>query len=170
MADPTPKLYEGLFLMSQPAVSVGIGSAIDTVRGMLERAGAETITLSRWEERKLAYPIGNQKRGTYLLSLFKVAPVQIANIERDCNLSEDVLRVLMTRADYMGDTEIAEAIKAAETASGEADGRDEDAPAEGEAQAKAGAEEAAPEGAAPAGDSEGADSGGAEAVTEKVEA
>ena len=110
MADPTPKLYEGMFLMSQSAVSAGVDSAISTVQGMLDRANAETVTLSRWDERKLAYPIENQKRGTYLHSLFRVAPVQIANIERDCNLSEDVLRVLMTRADYMGETEI-EAVK-----------------------------------------------------------
>ena len=110
MADPTPKLYEGMFLMSQSAISAGVDSAISTVQGMLDRANAETVTLSRWDERKLAYPINNQKRGTYLHSLFRVAPVQIANIERDCNLSEDVLRVLMTRADYMGETEI-EAVK-----------------------------------------------------------
>ncbi|MEM9884136.1 MAG: 30S ribosomal protein S6 [Planctomycetota bacterium] len=116
MPDPTPKLYEGLFLMSQPAITAGLGSAIDTVRGMLDRAEAEVVTLVRWEERKLAYPIDGQKRGTFLISLFRVAPTQIANIERDCNLSEDVLRVMMTRADHMGETEIAEAIKQAETA------------------------------------------------------
>ena len=116
MADPTPKLYEGLFLVSQSAVSTGLGSIIDTVRGMLDRAGAEVVTLHRWDERKLAYPINAQKRGTYLLALFKVAPVQIANIERDCNLSEDVLRVLMTRADHFGETEIEQAKKDAQDA------------------------------------------------------
>lgn len=116
MADPTPKLYEGMFLMSQSSVSAGLSNATDIVRGMLDRAEAEVITLAKWEERKLAYPIDGHKRGTFLLSLFKVTPTQIANIERDCNLSEDVVRVMMTRADHMGETEIAEALKAAETA------------------------------------------------------
>ncbi|MEM7625899.1 MAG: 30S ribosomal protein S6 [Planctomycetota bacterium] len=115
MADTTPKLYEGLFLMSQSAISAGLGSAIDTVRGMLDRVDAEVLSLSKWEERKLAYPIEGQKRGTYLITMFKVKPTQIVNIERDCNLSEDVLRVMMTRADHMGETELAEALKAAET-------------------------------------------------------
>ena len=114
MADPTPKLYEGMFLMSQSAISAGLGSAIDTVRGMLDRAEAEVLALSKWEERKLAYPIENQKRGTFLLALFKVKPTQVVNIERDCNLSEDVLRVMMTRADHMGETELSEALKAAD--------------------------------------------------------
>lgn len=120
MADPTPKLYEGLFLMSQSAVSAGVGSAIDTVRGMLDRVDAEVLSLSKWEERKLAYPIDGQKRGTYLISMFKVKPTQIVNIERDCNLSEDVLRVMMTRADHMGETEMAEALKAADVSADEA--------------------------------------------------
>ncbi|MBB6430854.1 30S ribosomal protein S6 [Algisphaera agarilytica] len=116
MADNTPKLYEGMFLMSQASVSAGLGNALDIVRGMLDRADAEVLTLAKWEERKLAYPINGHKRGTFLLTLFKVAPTQIANIERDCNLSEDVVRVMMTRADHMGETEIAEALKAAEAA------------------------------------------------------
>lgn len=116
MADTTPKLYEGLFLMSQSAISAGLGSATDIVRGMLDRVECEVLSLSKWEERKLAYPIAGQKRGTYLITLFKVKPTQIVNIERDCNLSEEVLRVMMTRADHMGETELAEALKAADVA------------------------------------------------------
>ncbi|MEM1108788.1 MAG: 30S ribosomal protein S6 [Planctomycetota bacterium] len=116
MADNTPKLYEGMFLMSQSSISAGLGNAIDLVRGMLDRVDAEVLTLAKWEERKLAYPIDGHKRGTFLLTLFKAAPTQLVNIERDCNLSEDVVRVMMTRADHMGETEIAEALKAAEVA------------------------------------------------------
>ena len=115
MPDPTPKLYEGLFLMSQSVISAGLGGAIELVQGMLDRAEAETLTLHRWDERKLAYPIDGQKRGTFLIALFKVNPVQIANIERDCNLSEDVRRVMFTRADHMGDTEIETVIKDGQT-------------------------------------------------------
>ena len=135
MADPTPKLYEGMFLMSQSAISEGLDSAISTVRGMLDRVEAETLALSKWEERKLAYPIEDQKRGTFLLAMFKVKPTQVVNIERDCNLSEDVLRVMMTRADHMGETELAEALKAADVSAdaarleeaGESDGSAESA-------------------------------------------
>jgi len=114
MADLTPKLYEGMFLMTQASVTAGIESALDIVRGMLERADAEIIHLYRWEERKLAYPIAGQKRGTFLLTHFNAPPTAIAAVERECNLSEDVLRVMMTRADYMGDVEMEQAKKASE--------------------------------------------------------
>jgi len=136
MADPTPKLYEGMFLMNQSSVSAGLANATGIVRGMLDRVDAEVLTLAKWEERKLAYPIDGHKRGTFLLSLFKVTPTQIANIERDCNLSEDVVRVMMTRADHMGETEIAEALKTAETA-GDATNLDAEPAAESAPEAEA---------------------------------
>jgi small subunit ribosomal protein S6 len=141
VADPTPKLYEGMFLVSQSAISAGLGSALDLVRGMLDRAEAEVEALSKWEERKLAYPIANQKRGTFLLAYFKVRPTQIANIERDCNLSEDVLRVMMTRVDHFGETELEQAKQDALVTRDEATLTD-DAPAD---EAPAGDAEAKPE-------------------------
>ncbi len=106
MPDTTPRLYEGLFLVSQASVSASLGEALDLVRGMLDRAEAETVALRKWDDRKLAYPIAGQKRGTFIIAHFRVAPFQIANIERDCNLSEDVIRVLFTRCDHFGETEL----------------------------------------------------------------
>lgn len=116
MADATPVLYEGLFLISQSAMSGDVDGAKAHVQEMLDRAEAETIALNKWEERKLAYPIEGQKRGTFLISYFKARPTQIANIERDCNLSEQVLRVMFIRADYMGETELHDAIEGVKAA------------------------------------------------------
>ncbi|MEM6552437.1 MAG: 30S ribosomal protein S6 [Planctomycetota bacterium] len=136
MADTTPRLYEGMFLVNLQALSGDLDGALQEVRSMLDRAGAEVLTLGRWEERKLAYPVAGQKRGVFLLSLFKVEPVQIANIERDCNLSDAVLRVLMTRADHMGEVELEAALEAGKTKaaleSGDSEGSSE-APAAEEA-------------------------------------
>lgn len=107
-------LYEGLFLMSQESTGDLAGS-LEMVRGILDRAEAETVVLRKWDERKLAYPIKGQKRGLYLIALFRVNGVQIANIERDCNLSDEVVRVMFTRADHMGEVEIEAEIKEGQT-------------------------------------------------------
>ena len=120
MAEATPKLYEGLFLMNQQAISGDLNATLDVVRDMLERAGAEILSLRKWDERRLAYPVKGQKRGTYVLTLFRVNPVQIANIERDCNLSDEVLRELMTRADHYGEVEIEQELKASQVTADEA--------------------------------------------------
>ena len=106
MSDTTPVLYEALFLINQSALATDSAGATAHVQEMLDRAEAETLTLQRWDERKLAYPIENQKRGTFLIAYFRARPTQIANIERDCNLSEQVLRVMFIRADHMGEVEL----------------------------------------------------------------
>lgn len=106
MADSSAKLYEGMFLINQQAAAGEFTAALNHVQEILTRAGAEVVVLHRWDERRLAYPIKGQKRGLYIYALFNVEGVQIANIERDCNLSELVMRVMLLRAEHMGDVEI----------------------------------------------------------------
>jgi small subunit ribosomal protein S6 len=64
------------------------------------------IVLRKWDERRLAFEIGGQKRGIFLLAYFKAAGSSIPHIERDVNLSEKVLRVLMIKADHVGEVEL----------------------------------------------------------------
>ncbi len=116
MSDTTPVLYEALFLINQSALATDSAGVTAHVQEMLDRAEAETLTLHKWDERKLAYPIEGQKRGTFLISYFKARPTQIANIERDCNLSEQVLRVMFIRADHMGEIELKAALEGATVA------------------------------------------------------
>ena len=126
MAENLP-LYEGLFLMGQ-AAGADINAATDDVKQILERSQAEVILLRRWDERKLAYAIKGQRRGTYLLALFRVDGVQIANIERDCNLSDEILRVMILRADHMGQIEIDRAIEDSKVNATEGKLREEEGP------------------------------------------
>lgn len=116
MSDTTPVLYEALFLVSQTALSTDSAGVTAHVQEMLDRAEAETLTLHKWDERKLAYPIDGQKRGTFLIAYFNARPTQIANIERDCNLSEQVMRVMFIRADHMGEAELKLALEGAQVA------------------------------------------------------
>ncbi|MCC6682781.1 MAG: 30S ribosomal protein S6 [Phycisphaeraceae bacterium] len=114
------RLYEGMFLLSQQTASAGLNEAINAVSQILERAEAEVLCISKWDERKLSHPIRGQKRGLYVYALFRAAGVRIANIERDCNLGDDVTRVLITAADHMGETEIELAQQAAARTADEA--------------------------------------------------
>lgn len=117
MTEVRTHLYEGMFLLSQQAVATDQAAAIEHVRDILNRAEAEIIILSRWDERKLAYEIKKQKRGLFVLAYFNARATQIANIDRDCNLSEQVLRSLIIRADYMGEEEMTLAKENAASAS-----------------------------------------------------
>ena len=112
-------LYEGLFLINQSAVGSGLGSAIEHIREILGRIDAEVITLLKWDDRKLAYPINGQKRGVFLFSLFRADGTRLKEAERVCNLSEQVQRIMITRCDYYGQVEFDAELDAAKTSEAE---------------------------------------------------
>ncbi|MCG3179894.1 MAG: 30S ribosomal protein S6 [Phycisphaerae bacterium] len=90
------KTYEGMFLVS-PVLGEGVAPT-DPVQRILKRAEAEVLVCKKWDERKLAYEIRKQKRGTYVLTYFKADGSRIAGIERDVQLADDMLRVLILDA------------------------------------------------------------------------
>ncbi|MFW6059078.1 MAG: 30S ribosomal protein S6 [Phycisphaeraceae bacterium] len=118
-SDATP-LYEGMFLINPQATAGDLNAGLEFVRQALEKQNAEIVALHKWDERKLAFPIKGQKRGTYLLALFRMDGKNVTPLERTCELSDEVLRVLITRADHFGDVEIEQAVKDAQTTRDEA--------------------------------------------------
>lgn len=106
MADTKQGQYEAMFLISQSAAT-DLNGVVDHILNLLSRAGAELIALSKWDERRLAFEIDKQKRGVYLLCYFKAEKAAIAGLERDCNLSETIMRVLVIRADHLSTEEMA---------------------------------------------------------------
>ena len=105
MAEKPKKQYEGMFLL--PAAAAGdADGAISTVRSLIERHHGEVIVIKKWDERKLAYEIAGQKRGLYVIAYFTAPGAAVAAIERDVNLGEGILRVLITDADHMNKDEM----------------------------------------------------------------
>jgi small subunit ribosomal protein S6 len=92
--------YEAMFLISQSSAA-DLAGAVEHIRGIIARADAPLIAMRKWDERRMAYEINKQKRGTYILAYFEADPQKMPHIERDCNLSEIVMRVLMIRADHL---------------------------------------------------------------------
>lgn len=99
-------VYEGMFLASQ-AAAASFGDLIDHINSLFERANAEVISMKKWDERRLAYEMDKQKRGVYILTYFKCPTDMVAHLERDVQISDKLLRVLVTTADHLTDEEIA---------------------------------------------------------------
>jgi len=106
MSETNTRLYEGLFLFNAATVGSNTQQAIDIVKQYVDRAGGEIVTISKWDDRKLAYKLDGQKRGLFILAYFNVDAAQVAHIERDVTFSDDVLRCLIIRADHIGETEL----------------------------------------------------------------
>lgn len=98
--------YEAMFLFP-PAGAMDLQACMDYVKMILDRQGCEIIVLKKWDERKLCYEIGGQKRGLYIICYFRAQGSVIATIERDAKLSEQVLRIMVMRADHLNEQEMA---------------------------------------------------------------
>lgn len=92
-------VYECMFLLDTSKVAGDVPSAEKQLQGILERNHAEILASRPWDERRLAYPIGNQKKGLYFLTYFRTEGKNVAGIERDCKLNELIMRMLVLRID-----------------------------------------------------------------------
>jgi small subunit ribosomal protein S6 len=87
--------YEGMFLFDSTEASKDLAATLLHVRTVLEKHGSKIMKLEKWDDRKLAYDIGNVKRGTYVLCFFQCEPKEMAPMRRDLELSEHVVRHLI---------------------------------------------------------------------------
>ena len=94
------RVYEAMFLVDSGDAAAWNDLA-KHLAGILTRSGADIIGITRWDERKLAYTVARRKRGTYVLAFFVLLKgAAVTEIERDCRLSEKVLRCIILRADH----------------------------------------------------------------------
>lgn len=89
--------YEGMFLVDARQFPKGADEALEWVKGLIVKHGGSVIESGKWDERRLAYEIKKQRRGLYMLFYFEAPTSAVAQIERDCQLSESVLRLLILR-------------------------------------------------------------------------
>jgi small subunit ribosomal protein S6 len=104
-AEKAQNQYEAMFLFPAAAASEVDGS-IKTVTGIIERHGGKILVVKKWDERKLMYEMKKQKRGLYIIAYFTATGDALVPIERDVNLSEDILRVLVTDATHLNQDEM----------------------------------------------------------------
>ena len=95
-------LYEGRFVVDAAKGGAEFTEAIRYIANLLTRNGAEIERIEKWDERKLAYPVKRVKRGIYILTYFRADGSAISEIRRTIGLSEEVLRVLMVKAEAPG--------------------------------------------------------------------
>lgn len=97
--------YEGMFLIGQGSAAQ-LPEILAFIRQSIEKAGGRIIAMKKWDERRLAYEIDKQKRALYILAYFNMPTVNVNQLERACNLNEQVMRALFTRADHLSEDEM----------------------------------------------------------------
>lgn len=89
--------YEGMFLLDSSKAAVSWDDTVKHVHDILAKHNAEIVASRQWDERRLAYAVEGQKKGTYLLTYFKTEGANLKEIEADCRLSDVILRDLILK-------------------------------------------------------------------------
>jgi small subunit ribosomal protein S6 len=91
------QVYEGLFIFDSNKYARDQATLPGEVEEMITSGGGEVVVSRLWEERRLAYPIKGQRKGTYWLVYFRAPTSAITPLNRKCELHDSVLRHLVIK-------------------------------------------------------------------------
>lgn len=89
------RLYEAMFIVDSNKARENYETLEAACHQCITRHNGEIVHSIKWDDRRLAYLIEKARRGTYILVHFHSEGEAIAKIERQAQINEDVLRVLI---------------------------------------------------------------------------
>jgi small subunit ribosomal protein S6 len=91
--------YEAMFILDSNKYSRDAAAVSGQLVESIEKLGGTILASRLWEERRLAYPIGQHRKGTYWLTYFKLDSDKITELNRDYRLNDNVVRSLILKVD-----------------------------------------------------------------------
>ena len=92
-------VYEGMFILDPAKFSRDPGAAAQQVADLITGHGGTVLAARLWDERKLAYPIKGHKKGIYWLTYFKMPGGNLTALERQCEITDEIIRKLVLKVD-----------------------------------------------------------------------
>jgi len=89
--------YELMLVLRPDAPDERAAAVIDRTTRYVVASGGQIVKVAPWGRRRLAYPIERYREGSYHIVVFESPAEAIAELERSLQITEDVLRYLVTR-------------------------------------------------------------------------
>ena len=83
--------YESLFIVDLSNGEEAAKATVNKFTTLIAENG-ETVDVADWGKRRLAYPINDLAEGYYVLVNYKAETSFVAELERNFNISEDIMR------------------------------------------------------------------------------
>jgi small subunit ribosomal protein S6 len=109
--------YELMLVLRPDTPDEQVQALLDRATRSIAAAGGQIVKVSPWGRRRLAYQIGQYREGSYFLVLFDAPASAVLELERFLNITEEVMRHLVTRVERP-------AARRAQSESGEGDDLD----------------------------------------------
>lgn len=96
------RLYESMWIIDPARTKDDFAKVRADLVSIIEKAGGSIVNCERWDERRLAYSVRDinnrrHKRGLYVIAHFNGDTETPSKLERQAQITEFVLRLLVTR-------------------------------------------------------------------------
>ena len=92
-------VYEGMFILEPGRYARDPGAVTQQIADLIGQQGGTVLAARLWDERKLAYPIKGHKKGVYWLTYFTMPGGNLSALERQCEITEEIIRKLVLKVD-----------------------------------------------------------------------
>ena len=89
--------YECVFIARQDISGAQVDALADSYREMIEQGGGQIAKKEYWGLRNLSYRIKKNRKGHYVLLNIEAPAAAVIEMERNMQISEDVVRYLTVR-------------------------------------------------------------------------
>lgn len=92
-------VYEALFILDSNKYAKDPVAVSNNLSTAIQSFGGEVLASRLWEERRLAYPINGQRKGTYWLTYFSLDTRKLVELERQYKLDDNIMRSLVLKVE-----------------------------------------------------------------------
>ena len=92
-------LYEHVFLARQDLAQGQVDALAETATKIITDNGGKVVKTETWGLRNLAYRIAKNRKAHYVLLDFEAPPQVVAELERQTQINEDVIRYMTLKVD-----------------------------------------------------------------------
>ena len=92
-------LYEHVFLARQDLAQAQVDALAENATKIIEDNGGKVVKTETWGLRNIAYRIAKNRKAHYVALDFDAPAPVVAELERQSNINEDIIRFLTIRVD-----------------------------------------------------------------------
>jgi small subunit ribosomal protein S6 len=92
-------LYEHVFLARQDLAQAQVDALAENATKILTDNGGTVVKTETWGLRSLAYRIAKNRKAHYVMLDIDAPPSAVAELERQTNINEDIIRFMTIRVD-----------------------------------------------------------------------
>jgi small subunit ribosomal protein S6 len=91
--------YELMLVLRPDLPEERVQGTLDRVTRSITGSGGQIVKVSPWGRRRLAYPIGPHREGSYYIVVFDAPSETVLELERGLRITEEAMRHLVTRTE-----------------------------------------------------------------------